>query len=262
MISQQPCPTLSSTRLASAVKSPFAASLLAKAQSIAQDRCQSLQLASRGIAEQIRSFSSGPALAPLCHASQGWHKLSALVGPDSGAAAASPQLDRDTRALLTGRNAGSAACAAVRAPPDTSSEALPPPPANTGQRAALPRSPAPPALPAPAPQTPLFAAIQWLFVQQLDTLMKGRADSIDYMSADMRVRIAINCRWRRRWPLETSGRCPTSSALCTERREGISLVNHWSQRAFLTCLKDALIICAQMRGCRLVGARVEPLSLA
>lgn len=179
MISQQPCPTLSSTRLASAVRSPFAASLLAKAQSIAQQRCQSLQFASRSIAEHFRTFSA-PSLGPLDPSLQGWHKLSALVRPDRRAAASNSLLDRGTRALLAGRKAPNTACAAGRASPEASAEA---PPTST---AASSQQPA-----APAPATPLFAAVQCLFVQQLDTLMKGgRADSVDYMSADMRVRHA------------------------------------------------------------------------
>ena len=174
MISQQPCPTLSTSRLASAVRSPFAASLLAKAQSIAQERCQSLQSASRSLAEQLRTFTAAPAVGPLCQAPQGWHTLSALVRRDGGTAAPGSLFDRGNRGLLARRHPPSTACAAS---PETPAEALPVIlPAASGQRPA-----------APAPPTPLFATVQWLFVQQLDTLMKGRADSVDYMSADMRV---------------------------------------------------------------------------
>ena len=163
MISQQPCPTLSTTRLASAVRSPFAASLLARAHSIAQERCQSLQSASRSLANQLRAFSAAPPVGDPCLFPQRWHTLSALVRQDRGAAG-----------LLAGRYAASTACAAGRASPETHAEALLPPPGASAQRPT-------------APSTPLFAAVQWLFVQQLDTLMKGRADSVDYMSADMRV---------------------------------------------------------------------------
>ncbi len=178
MISQQPCPTLSTSRLVSAVRSPFAASLLARAQSIAQQRCQSLQSASRSLAEQLRTFSAAPSARPLCQAPQGWLTLSALVRPDSGAAAPFSLLGRGTGGRLAGRHSASTACPASQYPPETHAEALPViVPAASGQRPA-----------APAPPTPLFAAVQWLFVQQLDTLMKGRADSVDYMSADMRVR--------------------------------------------------------------------------
>ena len=179
MISQQPCPTLSTSRLASAVRSPFAANLLARAQTIAQERCLSLQQASRSLAEQFRTLGAAPTVGPLT-ASQGWHTLAALVRPDAGATARSTLFNRGTRALLSGCNTDGPACLAVRAPPETSVEA-PPPTAASGQQ---------PAGPAPSsPSTPLFASVQWLFVQQLDTLMKkGRADSDDYMSADMRVR--------------------------------------------------------------------------
>ena len=182
MISQQPCPTLSTTRLASAVRSPFAASLLARAQSIAQERCQSLQLASRSIAEQLRTFSAAPLVRPPCQSPQAWPTLSALVRQDSGCAAPISLLERGTTGLLAGRHAASTACAAGHASPETRAKAPPRLPAASGQQ------------PAASPPAPLFAAVQWLFVQQLDTLMKGRADSVDYMSADMRVCVALTLK--------------------------------------------------------------------
>ena len=188
MIAQQPCPTLSPSRLASAVNSPFAAGLLARAQSIAKERCQSLQSASRSLADQVRSFSAATSLRPLIESeaptpsASCWHRLSAaFVRQNSGSAAHSSHHEAGLLGPLPVRHTEVVAAAARTSSPVTCAHTAPR--ASSKQQQATAAAP-----PAPsAPSLPLFAAVQWLFVQQLDTLMKGRADSTDYMTADMQV---------------------------------------------------------------------------